>query len=119
MLLINANLQSAGVATQGKGNVLGLLFGLNLDAVPASPGFRVQAVTAGYYGGEYYNAGDVFDIVQASDYSDSTQNYQVHGAEYAPGWMLKAAPSTSLYQWSTATPYPAFPATDPARRFVL
>lgn len=85
---------------------------------PATP-VRVMAVSAGYYQGEFYNAGDVFDLQSAADYSDSTQNAQPNGSEYAPGWMITVPASTPLYQWESATPYPAFPAVDPARRFVL
>lgn len=82
-------------------------------------GFRVQAISAGEYNGQYYVPGDVFDITLASDYSDSTQNYEAGGEEYAPGWMLAVPSTTPLYQWVSATNSPYFPATDPARRFVL
>lgn len=85
--------------------------------IPGS--LRVTAVSAGTYQGRYYNAADVFDLLQAGDYSDSTLNAQPGGGEWAPGWMLSVVASTPLYQWVSATVYPAFPAVDAPRRFVL
>lgn len=90
----------------------------NPPPVPTA-GFRVMAVTAGVYGGRYYNPGDVFDIAFAADYSDSTKNYEGGGGEYAPGWMLKVPPNTALFQAASDDAFPTFPAIDPARRFVL
>lgn len=93
-----------------------LLEGADPSLIPGS--LRVTAVSAGYYNGESYVPGDVFDLLAAGDYSDSTQNDQ-NPNNFGLGWMLSVAATTPLYQWSTATLYPAFPAVDPNRRFVL
>jgi hypothetical protein len=84
-----------------------------------TPGFRVQAVTAGWYGGYYYQAGDVFDLLSGTDFSDSTQTYQgpLSGTS-GVGWMLQVPQSTPLYQFETSEPIPSFPSNDPNRRFV-
>ena len=80
---------------------------------------KVCAVTAGIYRGQPYEPGDVFYIFSSNDFSDATQNAQLMGAEYAPGWMTLAAPGTPLYQSESQAQSPTFPAVDPARRFVL
>lgn len=85
----------------------------------SATGFRVMAVSAGEYGGEYYEPGDVFDLQFSADYSDSTQNYQIGGNDWAPGWMLQVPNSTPLLQQEVVQAYPTFPAVDPARRFVM
>lgn len=78
-------------------------------------GFRVQAVTAGWYNGTYYNVGDVFDLLHAADFSDSTLNYEIAGGEYTAGWMIQVNPATPLTQDDGNA---FFPAVDPNRRFV-
>ena len=83
------------------------------------PGFRVQAVTAGYYNGVFYNAGDVFDILKAGDFSDSTVNYEMGGGIWAVGWMTQVPLTTPLYNAEIQALYPFYPFVDPNRRFVL
>lgn len=61
-------------------------------------GFRCQAVSPGWYNGTYYNIADVFDILQASDFSDSALNYESDGGEYTVGWMMQVSQSTPLTQ---------------------
>jgi hypothetical protein len=81
----------------------------------AGGGFRVQAVTAGWYGNTFYNPGDVFDLLQSSDFSDYTLNYEIDGAEYTTGWMKQVPQSTPLTQNDGS----GFLVTmDPNRRFV-
>src|SRR5581483_1865605 len=87
---------------------------VSLTIAIAGDGFRVQAVTAGYYNGQYYEPGEVFDLLQATDFSDSSVNYQVNANEYAPGWMQAVSTPVSL-DTGAAT----FPAVDPARRTVM
>lgn len=78
-------------------------------------GFRCQAVTAGWYNDEFRNPGDVFDILQASDFSDYTLNYEIAGGEYNVGWMKQVPQSTPLTQDDGS----GFLVTyDPNRRFV-
>lgn len=82
---------------------------------------RVTAVTTGWYNGQLYEPGDVFDLLSPSDYSDSTVNYAGPNAgtqEY--GWMLTVAGTTPLLQQRIAQPIPLFPLIDPTppRRFV-
>lgn len=86
---------------------------------PVPPPFRVEAVTAGLYNGQYYEPGDVFDLADPLDFSDSTKNAQPNGAEYAPGWMKVVPVAAPTYQAQSQQLYPTNPAVDPARRFVL
>jgi hypothetical protein len=96
MLLLQINLLNAPPATAGFGNLLGLLFSLNLTI--GGDGFRVCAVAPGWYGGYYLNVGDVFDLAQANDFSDATLNYESAGGEYNGGWMTRVASTTALTQ---------------------
>jgi hypothetical protein len=84
----------------------------------AARSMRVQAVSSGWYNGAYYQPGDVFDLNSPSDYSDSTQNAQPNGGEWAPGWMLEVASTTPTLQLLSAEPTPSFP-IQPDRRAVL
>lgn len=86
---------------------------------PVPPPFRVCAITAGLYNGQYHEPGDVFDLADPLDFSDSTKNVQPSGAEYAPGWMKAVPVTTPIYQANSDQLYPTNPAVDPARRFVL
>lgn len=88
---------------------------VTLFAAEAGDGFRVKAVTAGLYAGQYYQPGDVFDLIVSSDYSDSTLNYESGGGEYSPGWMIQVPANTPLTQDDGNA---SFPAVDPNRRFV-
>jgi hypothetical protein len=81
-------------------------------------GFRVMAVTAGEYNGEYYAPGDVFDLLEATDFSDSTVNYGPESGTIQLGWMIPVSANTPLYQAEGDQPSPTYPAVDPARRFV-
>ena len=60
---------------------------------------RVQAVQRGAYGGIFRDVGDIFDIQNASDFSNSTVNY---GSVTTPsyGWMLQVASATPLYSYA-------------------
>ncbi|SRR6266478_8046846 len=75
------------------GNILGLLFPLNIDIAPT---MRVQATAIGDYGGILYGPGDVFDIDSRS-FSDSTIDYAAAGTG-GPffGWMKQVPNSTPL-----------------------
>ena len=91
---------------------------VSLGPQPPPPPFRVQAVTAGEYNGTYYVPGDVFDLLAAADYSDSTVNYESAGGDTRYGWMVKVPQTTPLYQWQQTNLAPAFPALDPTRSFI-
>lgn len=117
-LTVPAGLVISQTPVAGTGLPVGGLVSIVLSLGPIT-GFRVMAVTAGEYGGEYYEPRDVFDIQFSHDYSDSTLNYESGGGEYAPGWMLRTAPNTPLYQTLSVQNSPYFPAVDPNRRFVL
>lgn len=95
------------------------VFSALAQGAPVALGFRVMAVSAGIYAGNYYYPGDVFDILLASDYSDSTINYQILSGGFATGWMLKVAPSTPLSQAIVDDESPVFPVVDPKRRTVM
>lgn len=62
---------------------------------------RVQAVQRGFYGGIWRDVGDIFDIANASDFSDSTVN---SGSTATPnyGWMKTVGSSTPLYSYALA-----------------
>lgn len=61
---------------------------------------RVQAVYDGTYGGQFYEAGDVFDIV-ASAFSSNTVNYGPFSGTIQLGWMTSVPNNTPLYQART------------------
>lgn len=82
---------------------------------------RVQAVTDGEYGGQFYEAGDVFDLLSAADFSDSTVNYGPNSGTVQLGWMMQVASSTPLYQARTSgltSVGTYFPVNDGSRRTV-
>lgn len=113
-------------------------------APPISTGFRVTAVTAGFYQ-RFRTPGDVFDLVSAADYSDSTVNYQdqptllrlksggflllrgggrllyqvqTEGSTSGYGWMLRVPQTTPLFDWLQSNGAPYLPPQDPRRRFI-
>jgi hypothetical protein len=63
---------------------------------------RVQAVQRGQYGGVFRDKGDVFDITNASDLSDSTVSQVPVGNPDYPlfGWMLVVPNATPLYSYA-------------------
>lgn len=83
-----------------------------------SPGFRVMAVTSGWYGDQFRTQGDVFDLVDGHDFS----NYQVNYGPYAEtnqfGWMMQVPASTPLFDWLSSNVAPYLPPQDPLRRTV-
>lgn len=88
--------------------------------LPPLPGFRVRCITSGIYGGVYYQPGDVFDLVFATDYSDSTVNYAGIGAGTQQfGWMLRVPSTTPLYSSEESAGW-IYPIIDPVppKRFV-
>lgn len=62
---------------------------------------RVQAVYDGTYGGQFYEAGDVFDI-NSGDFSDNAVNYGPNSGTIQLGWMTQVSSSTPLYQARTS-----------------
>lgn len=93
-------------------------FAEGIIAISAS-GFRVQAVSSGYYANVYRTPGDVFDILNAADFSDSSIDYQPpSSATTGFGWMTKVSNDTPLFTWQEANNATYFPAVDPNRRFV-
>lgn len=89
-----------------------------LQPLPAA-GFRVCAVTAGWYHGKFRTPGDVFDIRFAAEYSDSTIDYQpTSSGTIGFGWMLRVAPTTPLFNWLESNNAPYLPPQDPNRRFI-
>lgn len=63
---------------------------------------RVQAVVAGFYRGDYKDIGDVFDLANTGDLSDSTVSQVPVGNPDYPvyGWMLVVASTTPLVSWA-------------------
>jgi hypothetical protein len=88
--------------------------------IPVSTGFRVMAVTAGLYQNVYRTPGDVFDILTAGDFSDSSVDYQPPSSNTTGyGWMRKVASNTPLFNWLASNNAPYYPAQDPSRRFIM
>lgn len=81
-------------------------------------GFRVMAVNAGFYGGSYYRPGDVFDLLKASDFSDSTIDYGTDPVTNQFGWMRWTDPSTPLFQAETNDTSPFYPVDNTGFRTV-
>jgi hypothetical protein len=59
---------------------------------------RVQATRAGFYNGQLRPAGSIFDLLQDSDFSDSTVNLTAASPARVVGWMVRAdgSPLTPL-----------------------
>lgn len=62
---------------------------------------RVQAIYDGTYGGQFYEAGDVFDITSTA-FSNNAVNYGPNSGTIQLGWMIQVTPSTPLYQARTS-----------------
>src|SRR6266478_4579774 len=97
LLPLVINLSGAAPGVGAGGNILGLLFPLDID-IALAPGavLRVQAVGIGFYNGVLYGPGDVFDTVQGA-FSDSSID-PLAGFAGGPdfGWMKQVPPSTPL-----------------------
>lgn len=65
---------------------------------------RVQAVAAGFYNKDYKDIGDVFDLLNVGDLSDSTVSYVPVGNPDYPvfGWMLVVPSATPLFSWAAS-----------------
>ena len=63
---------------------------------------RVQAASAGFYGGSFRNIGDVFDVVNASEFQSSAVSTVPIGNPLYPlfGWMTQVPNGTNLYSWA-------------------
>lgn len=80
-------------------------FGVGAFGGSLIPGsLRVQAVAAGFYNGIYRYVGDVFDLLSANDYSDSTAVINPPTDPDYPlyGWMLSVPQNTPLYSYALA-----------------
>lgn len=62
---------------------------------------RVQAIYDGTYGGQFYEAGDVFDITSTA-FSNNAVNYGPNSGTIQLGWMIQVTTSTPLYQARTS-----------------
>ena len=86
---------------------------------PPFDGFRVMAVTAGWYLNVFRTPGDVFDLQFAADFSDSSIDYQPPSSgTVGYGWMTRVAPNTPLVNWLDDNNAPYLPPQDPNRRFI-
>lgn len=65
---------------------------------------RVQAVQAGFYPEIWRDIGDIFDIADPGDFSDSTVSLVPVGNPDYPlyGWMLSVAANTPLFSYALA-----------------
>lgn len=65
---------------------------------------RVQAAQRGFYAATWRDIGDVFDIANASDFSDASVPYNSPGNPDYPlyGWMTQVPGTTPLYTYSLA-----------------
>ena len=77
-----------------------IFFGMR-PAPPVVPSIRVQAIYDGEYGGQFYEAGDVFDILVTA-FSNNAVNYGPNSATIQLGWMVQVPSSTPLYQARTS-----------------
>jgi hypothetical protein len=99
LLILNLMSPAVGVPIPGT-LLLPLMLNLGTDVLL----YRVQATAIGFYAGDMYGPGEVFDVIQA-DFSDSTINYG--GGLF--GWM-KIVPSNTplsnptgqLYDWKSS-----------------
>ena len=63
---------------------------------------RVKAIAPGYYGNIFRDIGDVFDLANSGDLSDSTVNQVPSTNPDSPvyGWMLVVPGTTPLFSWA-------------------
>lgn len=63
---------------------------------------RVQAVAAGFYKSDWKDIGDVFDVTNTADFSDSTSAQVPVGNPDYPlfGWMTSVPAATPLYNFA-------------------
>lgn len=66
---------------------------------------RVQATAPGFYNGIFRNIGDVFDLLQLSDYVPFNVSLVPPGNLLYPlyGWMIQVASTTPLVDYSLST----------------
>lgn len=71
---------------------------------PPAAGFRVRAVSRGAYNEIWRDPGDVFDLLFAQDFSDSSKSVVPVGNPLypLPGWMVQVPQSTPLYSYALA-----------------
>jgi hypothetical protein len=64
---------------------------------------RVQAASPGFYGGQFRNIGDVFDVINASEFQSSAVSTVPVGNPLYPlyGWMTQVPNGTNLYSWAS------------------
>lgn len=86
------------------GLALGYPLPLVIPVAPVPPGFRVQAVQAGFYNEDYKDIGDVFDLITGNDFSDSTVSQVPVGDPDYPvyGWMKIVPFNTQLFSWAAS-----------------
>lgn len=78
-------------------------FGVDYFGGSLIPGsLRVRAVTPGHYNGSYRDIGDVFDLLNANDFSDSTASMVPPGNPDYPlfGWMIGVPATAALFSWA-------------------
>lgn len=100
-----------GGGSSTPGNLLGLLFPLNLDAIPPQPpGLQilVQAMQDGYYHGLFHPKGDQFYIFNVAEFSDAAQSIVPVGNPVYPvyGWMMKVVGAQEFDQAQSLQSWP-------------
>lgn len=108
LLPLVLNLDTAGPAFKGSGNVLGLLFPLNMAnlptvvTIPPGDALLVKAVSVGFYNGIFRNIGDIFYIAP-QDFEDASIDYAEGDTGYPEyGWMQLAPMGQVTASYSTA-----------------
>lgn len=72
-------------------------------APPTGSPIRVQAIAAGFFGSDWKDIGDVFDITDPSQFSDSAQSVVPVGNPDYPlyGWMMIVPSTTPLFSYAS------------------
>lgn len=96
-----------GGGVAGSGNMLGLLFPLNLELPPAQ-NILVQATADGYYHGLFHPKDDIFYIENITDFSDSSVSLVPVGNPDYPvyGWMRQVAGTQEFDQAESLQSWP-------------
>lgn len=63
---------------------------------------RVQATQGGFYANIWRDIGDVFDIQNSSDFSNSAVNYGSAATTFF-GWMTQVASNAPLFSYALST----------------
>jgi hypothetical protein len=100
--LVLGTVTNSGAIVASQNPVAGTQVALGSSVALTMSYARVQAATPGFYRGDYKDVGDVFDVINASEFQSSAVSLVPAGNPIYPfyGWMTQVANGTALYSWA-------------------